>query len=84
MDRLIAREKHAVRATRLRAVRLALAGLDAPTVAERTGSSRRSAQTWVGRYNAAGLPGPGDAPGRGAKPPLAPDTSRAATSYHRS
>jgi transposase len=73
LDRLIAREKHAVRAKRLRAVRLALAGLDAPTVAERTGYSRRSVQTWVGRYNAAGLPGLEDAPGRGAKPPLDAD-----------
>ncbi len=73
LDRLIAREKHAVRAKRLRAVRLALAGLDAPTVAKHTGYSRRSVQTWVGRYNAAGLPGLEDAPGRGAKPPLDAD-----------
>ncbi len=42
LDRLIARERDAVRAKRLRAVRLALAGLDAQTVATRTGSSRRS------------------------------------------
>jgi transposase len=70
LDRLIAREKHAVRAKRLRAVRLALAGLDAPTVAVRTGYSRRSVQTWVARYNATGLPGLEDAPGRGARPPL--------------
>jgi len=73
LDRLIARERGAVRARRLRAVRLALAGLDAPTVATHTGYSRRSVQTWVGRYNAAGLPGLEDAPGRGARPPLDAD-----------
>ena len=72
-DRLIAREKHAVRVKRLRAVRLALGGLDAPTVAERTGYSRRSVQTWVARYNAAGPPGLEDAPGRVTKPPLDAD-----------
>jgi len=73
LDRLIARERHATRVKRLRAVRLALTGLDAPTVAERTGYSRRSVQTWVARYNAAGLPGLDDAPGRGGKPPLDAD-----------
>ena len=70
LDRLIAKERHAVRAKRLRAVRLALGGFDAPAVAERTGYSRRSVQTWVARYNAAGMPGLDDAPGRGTKPPL--------------
>ncbi|QDU21318.1 hypothetical protein [Urbifossiella limnaea] len=45
LDRLIAREKDANRAERLRAVPLALAGLDSPTVADRTGYSCRSVQT---------------------------------------
>lgn len=76
LDRLIAKERHAVRAKRLRAVRLALDGLDAPTVAERTGYSRRSVQTWVARYNAAGLAGLEDAVGRGAKPPLDADQEK--------
>lgn len=71
--RLIAKERHAVRAKRLRAVRLAL---DAPTVAQRTGYSRRSVQTWVARYNAAGLPGLDDAPGRGTEPPLDADREK--------
>ena len=44
---------------------LALAGRTAPEVAEALGAGRRTVQEWVKRYNAEGLDGLVDRPGRG-------------------
>ena len=67
---LIAREKRTRRRQRLRMVRHALDGLTADEIAARVKSSRRRVQTWVARWNQAGLAGLEDQPGRGAKSSL--------------
>jgi transposase len=50
---------------RLRAVILALGGRTAPEIAAALGAGRRTVQEWVARYNAEGLDGLDDRPGRG-------------------
>jgi transposase len=47
-----------------------LAGLTAVEVARRSGLCRRQVQNWLQRFNAAGLPGLEDRPGRGRPCPL--------------
>jgi transposase len=73
---LIRREKHAKRARRLSAVRLALLGQTAPAVAPQVLLSERQVRTWVARYNASGLGGLDDLKGRGRKGPLSPAQER--------
>ena len=72
LQRLLDQEPRADRAKRLRVVLLAQQGFTAPEVATCTGYSRRVVQTWVARYNAAGLAGLDTKPGRGRKPVLTP------------
>lgn len=60
-------------ARRLTAVRLALLGHTAGDVAGQVLLSDRQVRTWVARYNAGGPDALADRPGRGRKPPLAPD-----------
>jgi transposase len=67
---LIRRETRARRARRLSAVRLALLGQTAPAIALQVLLSERQVRTWVARYNAHGLAGLDDLPGRGRKGPL--------------
>jgi len=67
---LIRAEAEAKRARRLSAVRLDLMGQTAPAIAVQVLLSERQVRTWVARYNADGLGGPGDLPGRGRKGPL--------------
>ncbi len=72
LQQLVDRELRADRAKRLRTVLLAQQGFTAPEIATCTGFSRRVVQTWVARYNKAGLAGLKTKPGRGRKPPLTP------------
>jgi transposase len=67
---LIRSETRGKRARRLSAVRLALMGQTAPAIAPQVLLSERQVRTWVARYNAHGLDGLGDLPGRGRKGPL--------------
>jgi transposase len=67
---LIRAEARAKRARRLSAVRLALLGQPAPAIAAQVLLSERQVRTWVARYNAHGLGGLADLPGRGRKGPL--------------
>ncbi len=55
---------------RLLGVAMAMEGKTAPEVAASIGYSRRAVQEWVRWYNAQGIEGLRDAPGRGRKPPL--------------
>lgn len=57
LARLITREKDARLQTRLRAVRLALQGRDAPFIASVLGVGRRTVQEWVARFNEDGIAG---------------------------
>jgi transposase len=57
LKRLERCEKDADRARRLRIVILGMEGWTAPAVGMAVGLSRRVCQTWVARYNAAGLDG---------------------------
>jgi transposase len=57
-------------AIRLLGVAMAMENRTAPQVAAATGYSRRTVQQWVRGYNALGIEGLHDAPGRGRKPPL--------------
>jgi len=70
ISQLIEKAKRPKLRQRLRIISLALDGLTAEEVAERTKSSRRRVQTWVARWNAGGLAGLEDQPGRGPKLPL--------------
>lgn len=68
LDQLEALADHEVgknRFLRLRAVILALRGRTAPEIAEALGVGRRTVQQWVARYNAEGIGGLDDRPGRG-------------------
>lgn len=67
---LIEKAKHPRLRRRLRIIALALDGLTAEEVAERTKSSRRRVQEWVARWNREGPSGLADQPGRGPKLPL--------------
>jgi transposase len=70
ISQLIEKAKRPKLRRRLRIIALALDGLTAEGVAERTKSSRRRVQEWVARWNREGLAGLEDQPGRGAKLPL--------------
>ena len=65
LQALADREAGKTRFLRLRAVILALGGRSAPEVAQALGAGRRTVQEWVKRYNAEGLDGLVDRPGRG-------------------
>jgi transposase len=66
----LARSEQDVRiAKRIQMVVLAVEGYTAPAIARSLGFSRRVCQSWVQRFNAAGLEGLRDKAGRG-KPPL--------------
>jgi transposase len=73
LQHLADQEPRADLAKRLRAITLAKRGYTAPEIATCTGFSRRVVQTWVARYNGAGLAGLETKPGRGRKPPLTPE-----------
>jgi len=70
LDQLIGKCKDAVRRQRLRLIRWSLAGLTAEQVAQRSGLCRRQVQNWLQRFNAEGLTGLEDRPGRGRPCPL--------------
>jgi transposase len=70
LDLVIDKCKDAVRRQRLRVIRWSLAGLTAEQVAQRSGLCRRQVQNWLRRFNAEGLPGLEDRPGRGRPCPL--------------
>jgi transposase len=70
LDGLIAKAKSAPQRQRLRVVRWAMDGLTAPEVAVQTKLCRRQVQNWVRRFNALGLAGLKDEPGRGRPCPL--------------
>jgi transposase len=70
LDGLIAKAKSAPQRQRLRVVRGAMEGLTAPEVAAQTKLCRRQVQNWVRRFNALGLAGLQDEPGRGRPCPL--------------
>jgi transposase len=65
LQALADREAGKARFLRLRAVILAKAGRSAPEIAQALGAGRRTVQEWVRRYNAEGLDGLDDRPGRG-------------------
>ena len=67
---LYRRERDARVVKRLWIVRQARLGKTAPEIAGETGLARRSVQEWVARYNAEGVDGLRDRPGRGRKPIL--------------
>ena len=70
LDGFIAKAKSASQRQRLRVIRWAMEGLTAPEVATQTKLCRRQVQNWVRRFNALGLAGLKDAPGRGRPCPL--------------
>lgn len=70
LDGFIAKAKSASQRQRLRVIRWALEGLTAPEVATQTKLCRRQVQNWVRRFNALGLAGLQDEPGRGRPCPL--------------
>lgn len=70
LDQLIGKCKDASRRQRLRVIRWSLAGLTAEQVAQRSGLCRRQVQNWLRRFNAEGLAGLEDRPGRGRPCPL--------------
>jgi transposase len=70
LDQLIHKCKDSALRQRLRVIRWSLAGLTAEQVALRSGLCRRQVQNWLRRFNAAGLPGLKDRPGRGRPCPL--------------
>jgi transposase len=65
LQALADQEAGKTRFLRLRAVILAQAGRSAPEIAQALGAGRRTVQEWVRRYNAEGLDGLVDRPGRG-------------------
>ncbi len=72
LERQIRNAKQPKRRQRLRVVYWASRGETAEQIVERVGLSRRRVQEWVARYNADGLDGLKDHPGRGRKLPLDP------------
>jgi len=70
LDQLIGKCRNVSRRQRLRVVRWTLAGLTADQVAARSGLCRRQVQNWLRRFNAEGLVGLEDRPGRGRPCPL--------------
>lgn len=69
LKRLARVEQDAKVSKRIQMIVLAIEGYTAPAMARSLGFSRRVCQQWVQRYNAHGLKGLQDQPGRG-KPPL--------------
>ena len=71
LDALMAREKDARQRDRLRAVRLALEGKQAPAIAAALGRSRRFVQEWAYAYRDGGVEAvrPGKSSGRPTKLP---------------
>jgi transposase len=65
LQSLADQEAGKTRFLRLRAVILALGGRSAPEIAAALGAGRRTVQEWVARYNAEGVDGLSDRPGRG-------------------
>ena len=65
LQALADQEAGKTRFLRLRAVILARGGRSAPEIAQALGAGRRTVQEWVRRYNAEGLDGLVDRPGRG-------------------
>ena len=70
LDGLIAKAKSASQRQRLRVIRGAMEGLTGPEVATQTKLCRRQVQNWIQRFNALGLAGLLDKPGRGRPCPL--------------
>lgn len=70
LDGFIAKAKSASQRQRLRVIRWAMEGLTAPEVATQTKLCRRQVQNWGRRFNALGLAGLKDEPGRGRPCPL--------------
>lgn len=73
LKRLARVEQDVKLAKRMQMVVLAIEGYTAPAIAQSLGFSRRGCQQWVQRYNADGLEGLRDKPGRGKAPLLTPD-----------
>jgi transposase len=72
LKQLARAEKDAKLSKRMQMVVLALEGYTAPAIARSLSCSRRVCQHWVQRYNADGLDGLQDKPGRGKSPLLTP------------
>lgn len=70
LDGFIAKAKSASQRQRLRVIRWAMEGLTLPEVPTQTKLCRRQVQNWVRRFNASGLAGLKDEPGRGRPCPL--------------
>jgi transposase len=70
LERRIQSAKQPKLRQRLRIVYWASCGKTAEEIVQRVGLSRRRVQDWVARYNADGLDGLQDRPGRGRKLPL--------------
>lgn len=70
LKRLARSEQDARFSRRLQMVVLAVEGYTAPAIARSLSCSRRTCQQWVQRYNAEGLVGLQDKPGRGKAPLL--------------
>jgi transposase len=73
LRRLIRSETHAKVVRRLQAVLGVLAGQSLPALAVQVQLSERSIYVWVGRYNARGVDGLRDLPGRGRPKALTPE-----------
>jgi transposase len=72
LKRLARAEKNVKLSKRMQMVVLAVEGYTAPAIARSLSVSRRVCQQWVQRYNAHGLQGLHDKPGRGKSPLLTP------------
>jgi transposase len=72
LKRLVRAEKDVKLSKRIQMVVLALEGYTAPAIARSLSVSRRICQHWVQQYNAHGLEGLHDKPGRGKSPLLTP------------
>ena len=70
LDGFIGKAKSASHRQRLRVIRGAMEGLTGPEVATQAKLCRRQVQNWVQRFNALGLAGLQDKPGRGRPCPL--------------
>ena len=72
LKRLARAEQDVKLSKRMQIVVLAVEGYTAPAIARSLSCSRRACQQWVQRYNADGLEGLQDKPGRGKSPLLTP------------
>jgi transposase len=55
---------------RIQAIALAQQGYSCPEIVQITGNSRRAIQAWVAKYNAQGIEGLKERPGKGRRPKL--------------